>query len=138
VDAIGAALKELEKAGYIIRNQIRGERGRIVETEYVIYEQPQSKPPPLPPSPPEPKIPPTPAGSGLSPHTAFPYTEKPDLENPSQYITNKSTKKIESKNVLNTQSIRVWKMPRPIPVPTLPLKETDRLTGQRKQKHIVL
>ena len=81
VDAIGAALKELEKAGYIIRNQIRGERGRIVETEYVIYEQPgcmveqqaqlatrpQSKPPPLPPSSPEPEIHPTPAGSGFSP-----------------------------------------------------------------------
>jgi len=129
VDAIGAALKELEKAGYIIRNQIRGERGRIVETEYVIYEQPgcmveqqaqlatgpQSKPPPLPPSSPEPEIPPTPAGSGLSPHTAFPYmvnpdvenpdTESPDMENPAQYITNKSTKKTESKNVSNIQSI---------------------------------
>jgi len=34
VDAIGASLKELENAGYIIRNQIRGERGRIVEPEY--------------------------------------------------------------------------------------------------------
>ena len=112
VDAIGASLKELENAGYIIRNQIRGERGRIVETEYVIYEQPQNKPPP---EPPDLGTPPTPADSGFSPHTGFPYmdnpdtvnpdTESPDVENPAQYITNKSTKKIENNNLLNTQSI---------------------------------
>lgn len=29
VDSIGAALRELEKAGYIVRNQLRDEKGRI-------------------------------------------------------------------------------------------------------------
>ncbi len=29
VDAIGSAVRELEKAGYIIRRQLRGEKGRI-------------------------------------------------------------------------------------------------------------
>lgn len=50
VDAIGAALKELEARGYLIRRQIRDSKGRITDTEYTIYE---------------------------SPDTAEPYTEKP-------------------------------------------------------------
>ena len=41
VDAIGAALRELEGAGYIVRHQRRDKSGRITDTEYVIYEQPQ-------------------------------------------------------------------------------------------------
>ena len=45
VDAIGAALRELEAAGYIVRHKLRDRQGRISDTEYVIYEQPQSKNP---------------------------------------------------------------------------------------------
>ena len=41
VDAIGGALRELEAAGYIVRHQMRDRQGRISDTEYVIYEQPQ-------------------------------------------------------------------------------------------------
>ena len=55
VDAIGAALKELESHGYLVRRQLRDSRGRITDTEYTIYESPH---PPL-------------------PDTAEPYTEKP-------------------------------------------------------------
>ena len=40
VDAIHSAIKELEKAGYMKRNQLRGKGGRIIDTEYVIYETP--------------------------------------------------------------------------------------------------
>ncbi|MEF9880418.1 MAG: helix-turn-helix domain-containing protein, partial [Clostridia bacterium] len=40
VDCIGAALKELEDAGYIMRNRLRDEKGRITDTEYVIFETP--------------------------------------------------------------------------------------------------
>ena len=43
VDAIGSALKEWETAGYIVRRQLRGANGRITDTEYIIYEQPQPK-----------------------------------------------------------------------------------------------
>ena len=43
VDAIGGALRELESAGYIVRHQMRDRQGRISDTEYVIYEQPQPK-----------------------------------------------------------------------------------------------
>jgi len=44
VEAIGNTIKELEKAGYIVRRQLRGANGRITDTEYVIYEQPQELP----------------------------------------------------------------------------------------------
>jgi len=149
VDAIGAALKELEKAGYIIRNQIRGERGRIVETEYVIYEQPQSKPPPLPIPPPEPDNPPTPAGSGLSPHTGFPYmvnpdvenpdTENPDLENPAQYITKESTKKRENINGLNTQSIyQSLEAVQPLPHANAPPQRDRRIDRTAEYRDLIM
>ena len=60
VDAIGGALRELETAGYIVRYQLRDRQGRISDTEYVIYEQPQPKNPDTP-----------------QPDTASPDTEKP-------------------------------------------------------------
>ena len=43
VDAISGALRELEAAGYIIRNRLRDKNGRISDTEYVIYEKPKHK-----------------------------------------------------------------------------------------------
>ena len=65
VDAIGSALKELETAGYIVRRQLRGTNGRITDTEYIIYEQPQPKKPDL-----------------SQPDTASPDTENPDMVRP--------------------------------------------------------
>ena len=49
VEAIGNTLKELEKAGYVVRRQLRGEHGRVGSVEYTIYEKPQT-PPPTPPA----------------------------------------------------------------------------------------
>ena len=40
VDAIHSAIKELEAARYMERHQIRGKGGRIVDTEYIIFEKP--------------------------------------------------------------------------------------------------
>ena len=73
VDAIGGALRELESAGYIVRHQMRDRQGRISDTEYVIYEQPQ------------PKAPDTP-----QPDTASPDTEKPAELNIEKSKTQKS------------------------------------------------
>ena len=73
VDAIGGALRELEAAGYIVRHQLRDRQGRISDTEYVIYEQPQ------------PKAPDTP-----QPDTASPDTEKPAELNIEKSRTQKS------------------------------------------------
>ena len=39
-DSISAGLKELEEAGHLVRRQVRGERGRIIDTEYDLYEEP--------------------------------------------------------------------------------------------------
>ncbi len=41
VDSIGSALKELELQGYIKRSQLRDEKSKTTDTEYVIYETPQ-------------------------------------------------------------------------------------------------
>ena len=68
VDAISAAIKELEKAGYIIRRQLRGGNGRITDTEYIIYERPQE---------PKPSAPDT-----VPPDTVSPDPENPDLVGP--------------------------------------------------------
>ncbi len=41
IDAIREAVKELEKAGYIVRSRERDEKGRLRGADYVIYERPQ-------------------------------------------------------------------------------------------------
>ena len=60
IDAIREAIKELERAGYIVRSRERDEKGRLRGADYVIFEQPQ---------------PPTPD---------LPTLENPTLENPTQ------------------------------------------------------
>ena len=78
VDAIGGALRELESAGYIVRHQLRDRQGRISDTEYVIYEQPQ------------PKAPDTPQPDTVSPDTENPYLDSPDTEKPAELNIEKS------------------------------------------------
>ena len=78
VDAIGSALKELETAGYIVRRQLRGANGRITDTEYIIYEQPQPKKLDMLPS------------DVVSPDTENPDTVKPDTEKPAELNIEKS------------------------------------------------
>jgi len=41
IDAIREAVRELERAGYIMRSRERDEKGRLRGADYVIYEQPQ-------------------------------------------------------------------------------------------------
>jgi len=43
VEAIRTGLKELEKIGYLIRRKLRDESGRIIDTEYTIYEWPMHR-----------------------------------------------------------------------------------------------
>ena len=75
VDAIGSALKELETAGYIVRRQLRGTNGRITDTEYIIYEQPQPDMSQL---------------DTASPDTENPDMVKPDTEKPAELNIEKS------------------------------------------------
>ena len=77
VEAIGNTIKELERAGYILRRQLRGANGRITDTEYVIYERPQTPDPPAP----EDDTPHTPPDTG-APDTDLPDTGNPDMVQP--------------------------------------------------------
>ena len=76
VEAIGNTIKELEKAGYIVRRKLRGSTGRITDTEYVIYEQPQEPPAP------DADGPDTTPPDTAQPDTAQPDTGKPDMVDP--------------------------------------------------------
>lgn len=42
-DAITSGIKELEEHGYLVRERVRDEKGRLKEMEYTIYEVPQTK-----------------------------------------------------------------------------------------------
>ena len=63
VDSVGKALRELELEGYIIRRTLRNEKGRISDTEYTIYENPQKTAGCVP--------------NKIHPNTGKPHTEKP-------------------------------------------------------------
>ena len=78
VDAIGGALRELETTGYIVRHQLRDRQGRISDTEYVIYEQPQPK---------------------------KPDTDSPDTENPAELNIEKSNTQKSITHGSSTDSI---------------------------------
>ena len=41
IDAIREAIRELERAGYIVRSRERDKKGRLRGADYVIFEQPQ-------------------------------------------------------------------------------------------------
>ena len=83
VDAIGGALRELESAGYIVRHQMRDRQGRISDTEYVIYEQPQPK----------------------ASDTPQPDTASPDTETPAELNIEKSKTQKQITDVPSTDSI---------------------------------
>ena len=92
IDAIREAIKELERAGYIVRSRERDEKGRLRGTDYVIFEQPQTSP-----------------VSDLptldNPTLEKPTQEKPTLENPTQLNKDISSKEQSITDLLNTHSI---------------------------------
>ena len=59
-DAVLAALRELEDHGYLVRHRQRDSKGRMSNTVFEIYEQPQP----------------------VSPHREKPDVDNPDMENP--------------------------------------------------------
>ncbi|MCI8527503.1 MAG: helix-turn-helix domain-containing protein, partial [Oscillospiraceae bacterium] len=113
VEAIGNTIKELEKAGYIVRRQLRGANGRITDTEYVIFERPQD--PELPaPDDTDPDTPPdTDTPDTVSPDTGNPDMVKPDMENRPELNIKKSRTKKSITQRSNTHSF-------PPPAPSAP------------------
>ncbi|MFR5911901.1 MAG: DUF6017 domain-containing protein [[Clostridium] innocuum] len=88
IDAIREAVKELEKAGYIVRSRERDEKGRLRGADYVIYEQPQPR---------EPEA----ATSGGQP----PILDLPTLENPTQLNKDILSKEQSITDLSSTDSI---------------------------------
>ena len=91
IDAIREAIKELERAGYIVRSRERDEKGRLRGTDYVIFEQPQTSP-----------------VSDLptldNPTLEKPTQEKPTLENPTQLNKDISSKEQSITDLSSTHS----------------------------------
>ena len=91
IDAIREAIKELERAGYIVRSRERDEKGRLRGADYVIFEQPQ---------PPTPDLP-----TLENPTLDNPTLEKPTLENPTQLNKDISSKEQSITDLSSTHSI---------------------------------
>ena len=87
IDAIREAIKELERAGYIVRSRERDEKGRLRGADYVIFEQPQ---------PPTPDLPTLENPTLDNPMQEKPTLEKPTLENPTQLKKEKSNTDLSS------------------------------------------
>ncbi len=90
VDAIHSAIKELENARYMERHQLRGKGGRIVDTEYVIYEKPHM-----------PDM--TPPDTG-NPDMSSPDAAEPDTGKPVELNTKIPNTKKTNTHVSSTQS----------------------------------
>ena len=80
IDAIREAVRELERAGYIVRSRERDEKGRLRGADYVIYEQPQ-----------------------LPPKPDLPTLENPMLENPTQENPMQLNKDIQRTDLPNKE-----------------------------------
>ena len=99
-DAVLAALRELEDHGYLVRHRQRDSKGRMSNTVFEIYEQPQP----------------------VSPHGEKPHMENPDVdnphmenphgENPAQLNTNQVITKQRNNNPNNYQFINLDGMDR--------------------------
>ena len=109
IDAIRTAVWELEKAGYITRQQNRDGKGKMADMIYTIYEQPQPRPEQ-----------PDKAAPGLenpvleNPTSDNPTPGKPTLENPTQLNKDISSKEKTTTDVSTTDSIPILSRPSPL------------------------
>ena len=99
IDAIRAAIRELEQAGYIVRSRERDSQGRLRGADYVIYEQPQ----PVPDSP-----------TLENPRLDNPTQEKPTLGKPTQLNKDISSKEKSITDVSITDPIPILSRPSPL------------------------
>ena len=105
IDAIWAAVRELEQAGYIVRSRARDGQGRLRGADYIIYEQPQPVPD--------------------SPTLENPTLDNPTQEKPTQLNKDRSSKEKSNTDGRITDSI-------PIPSPPSPLGEAAAAPPERK------
>ena len=109
IDAIRTAVWELEKAGYITRQQNRDGKGKMADMIYTIYEQPQPRPEQ-----------PDKAAPGLenpvleNPTSDNPTPGKPTLGNPTQLNKDISSKEKSITDVSITDPIPILSRPSPL------------------------
>ena len=94
IDAIREAIKELERAGYIVRSRERDEKGRLRGTDYIIYEQPPNL-----------DLPTLENPTLDNPTLEKPTQEKPTLENPTQLNKDILSKEQSITDLSSTDSI---------------------------------
>ena len=99
-DAVLAALRELEDHGYLVRHRQRDSKGRMSNTVFEIYEQPQ----PVSPHREKPDV--------DNPDMENPHMENPHGENPAQLNTNQVITNQRNNSLRNYQSINLDGMDR--------------------------
>ena len=110
IDAIREAIKELERAGYIVRSRERDEKGRLRGADYVIYEQPHTEPTP-----------------------DLPTLENPTLDNPMQLNKDIQRTDLPTKEKRNTDLQSTHSIPIHSPNPS-PLEQEAATPPERKRR----
>ena len=95
IDAIREAVRELERAGYIVRSRERDGKGRLRGADYIIYEQPHTAPISDLPTLENPML--------DNPTQEKPTLEKPTLENPTQENPTQLSKEVSRTDLSSTQ-----------------------------------
>ena len=124
IDAIREAIKELERAGYIVRSRERDAKGRLRGADYVIYEQPHTEPTPDLPTLENPTL--------DNPTQEKPMLEKPTLENPMQLNKDIQKTDLPTKEKINTDLQSTHSIPILSPNPS-PCREAAA-PPERKRK----
>ena len=132
IDAIREAVRELERAGYIVRSRERDAKGRLRGADYVIYEQPQL--------PPKPDFPTLENPTLENPTQENPTLEKPTQENPMQLNKDIQRTDLPNKEKSNTDIQSTHSIPILSPDPS-PLEKQEATAngsasaaGERKRK----
>ena len=125
IDAIREAVRELERAGYIVRSRERDAKGRLRGADYVIYEQPQL--------PPKPDFPTLENPTLENPTQENPTLEKPTQENPTQLNKDIPKTNLPTKEKSNTDLSSTHSIPFHSPNPS-PLEGQAAAPPERKRK----
>ena len=117
IDAIREAVRELERAGYIVRSRERDAKGRLRGADYIIYEKPPNLDLP----------------TLENPTLENPTLEKPTQENPMQLNKEVQRTNLSKKEKSNTDTQSTHSIPILSPDPS-PLEGQAAAPPERKRK----